>query len=447
MTYVAFIGFAMMILITYLLLKQKVSAMVAFTVIPIIAALLVGASSTQITKYIIDGLNLTVPISMIIIFSLPFFTLMDKAGVFDTIVKFILKHTKINAISVCIVTVIVAAIIELDGSVVSAYVITIPLMLPLYKKLKIDPKLLLFLCSAAMCVMFTTPWNARTLRASTVLKSIPNAPNVIFTKLLPLQIAYFIILIIFAVILAKMQMKKNSGIVDEGLTDSGLADSKLEIASDIEVSKKSEFARPKMFFPNVILVIAVVIGLTIFKVPNYFVFAMGLIIALFMNYRGIPLQNKVLKQCASEVFPTAPAILLSGVVVGVLQGSGMMAQMVTALLKIVPNVLGSWIYIIIALLSVPLMFIFTNDTWYYVLIPIVAGICAKFGVPTEVVVLTLMMNVGAMLSPVAQPQIYLACEMADNTELSDYIKFSFAPFWMLSIIWTVLGIVFGILIK
>ena len=90
------------------------------------------------------------------------------------------------------------------------------------------------------------------------------------------------------------------------------------------------------------------------------------------------------------------------------------------------------------------MLIFTNDIWQYALVPIVAGVSAKYGVPNEVVVLTLLMNMGAMVSPVAQPQIYLACDLADGTELADYVKFSFVPLWILTIVWIVAGYAIGI---
>ncbi|MFR8331589.1 MAG: hypothetical protein ACLU9S_03750 [Oscillospiraceae bacterium] len=52
------------------------------------------------------------------------------------------------------ITVLVFLITEIDGSVTSTYLVTVPMMLPLYKKLKIDPKVLLFLCSATMCALF-----------------------------------------------------------------------------------------------------------------------------------------------------------------------------------------------------------------------------------------------------------------------------------------------------
>ncbi|MDS0528188.1 SLC13 family permease [Clostridium sp. SHJSY1] len=436
MTYTAFIGFTMMIIITYLLLKKKVSTLLAFGVVPIIGAILIGSSLNDIAKYVTKGLDMTLSLTMIMLFSLPYFKLMDDTGLFNTIVKWLLKHTKLQPITLAIISVIIPTIIEIDGSVISAYVITIPLLLPLYKKLKMDPKVLLFLCSAGMCFDYILPWNARTLRGASLLKSIDNAPNFIFSKLIPIQIAYLVVLIMLAIILAKIQMKKGAGLAEGELDNSDLE----------EAFKETELSRPKMFLPNLILTILVVVGLIVVKVPNYFMFALGLVLALAMNYRDLKLQNKLLSKYAAELYPTAPAVLLSGVVVGVLQESGMMDQMVNVLVNIIPTGLGAWVYIIIALIGAPLMFVFTNDTWYYALIPIIAGICNKFGVPTEFVVLALMMNIGAMVSPVAQPQIYLACDLADHTELADFVRFAFPLFWILTVIWVVLGMVLRIFV-
>ena len=122
----------------------------------------------------------------------------------------------------------------------------------------------------------------------------------------------------------------------------------------------------------------------------------------------------------------------------------MMDAMVQFLINIIPGFMGPWLYLIMAVLSAPLMLIFTNDIWQYALVPIVAGVSAQYGIPNEVVVLTLLMNMGAMVSPVAQPQIYLACDLADGTELADYVKFSFVPLWILTILWIAAGYIMGI---
>ncbi len=431
MSYTAIVGFVMMILITTLLLKKKVSTLFAFTIIPIVGAFLVGASVKDVCDYVNVGLDKTRDLMFIIFFSLPYFSVMSEAGLFDTIVEFLLKKTKLSVTVICVITVLISLITEIDGSVTSTYLVTIPMLLPLYKKLKIDPKVLLLLCSATMCALFVTPWNGRTLRAATLLTGIDNPQNYIFTQLFPLMLFYIAACIVLAVILARSQMKKGAGLVDDGVA--------------VEISMgNSELRRPKLFWFNLLLTVGIIVGLSVIPCPDYFVFALGLIIALTVNYPDLKLQGELLKKYSKEMYSTACAVFLSGVVVGVLSESGMMDAMVNFLIQIIPGALGPWVYLIIAVFSAPLMLIFTNDIWQYALVPIVAGVSAKYGIANEIVVLTLLMNMGAMVSPVAQPQIYLACDLADGTELADYVKFSFGPLWILTIIWIVAGYAIGI---
>lgn len=431
MSYTAIIGFAMMILITTLLLKKKVSTLFAFTIIPIIGAFLIGASIPEICGYINSGLGKTRDLMFIIFFSLPYFSVMSEAGLFDIMVEFLLKHTRLSVTVICIITVLVSLITEIDGSVTSTYLVTIPMMLPLYKKLKIDPKVLLLLCSATMCALFVTPWNGRTLRAATLLEGIESPQNYIFMKMLPMMLIYIALCIVLAVILARIQIKKGAG----------------KASADVDTQtmmQASELKRPKLFWFNLIWTVLLIIGLSVVPCPDYFVFAIGLIVALSVNYPDLKLQGSLLKKYSQEMYSTACAVFLSGVVVGVLSESGMMDAMVDFLIRIIPGTMGPWVYLIIALFSTPLMLIFTNDIWQYALVPIVAGVSSKFGIPNEIVVLTLLMNMGAMISPVAQPQIYLACDLADGTELADYVKFSFVPLWILSVLWVVIGHCIGV---
>ncbi len=435
MSYVAFIGFAMMILITVLLLKKKVSTLFSFSIIPVVGAILVGAGPTQIGKYIVSGVAKTSDITLLMLFSLPYFTLMSDAGLFDNIVKKILKRTKLSAPLLCVLTVIIAMIAELDGSVTSVFLITIPLMLPLYKKYHMDARILVFLTAISILIMCNTPWNPRVLRSASLMSGTPNAGGYIFTHIFPLQVVAVVILLAAAVTFGIKQKKNSNG------------DEEVSSESVINMMEETELSRPKLFYADLLLTVSVIAALCIFpNIPSYFVFAVGLTLALVINYPDLGLQNKLLKKYASSLFPVAPAILLSGVVVGVLQSSGMLDEMVKVLVKIIPSALGSWIYIILALLSTPLMLIFTNDTWYYALIPIVVALESKYGVPANVVILTMFMNFGAMISPVAQPQIYIATELADGMELSDYVKFTVWKLWGLNVIWVAAGCLLGIFI-
>ena len=102
MSFAAFVGFAMMILITTLLLKKKVSTLFAFTIIPIIGAFLLGANVKEVCDYVKFGLGKTRDLMFIIFFSLPYFSLMNEVGLFDTMVEFLLKRTKLSVTIVMI---------------------------------------------------------------------------------------------------------------------------------------------------------------------------------------------------------------------------------------------------------------------------------------------------------------------------------------------------------
>ena len=431
MSYPAIVGFVMMILITVLLLKKTVSPIFAFTVIPIVGAFLVGSSVAEVCSYVETGLGKTMELMFIIFFSLPYFALMNDAGLFNRLVEILLKKTKLSVVTVCVITVLVSLITEIDGSVTSTYLVTVPMMLPLYKKLKIDPKVLLFLCSATMCALFVLPWNARNLRAATLLEGIDSPNNYIFSKMMPLMLIYIAMCIVAAVLMAKWQMKKGAGVVDG------------ESTSEVHM-EYSELARPKLFWFNLLLTVALIVGLTVVPCPDYFIFAGGLVIAMAVNYPDQKLQGELMKSYGKQMYSTACAIFLSGVVVGVLSESPMMDAMVDFLIGLIPTAMGPWMYLIIAVFSFPLMLIFTNDIWQFSIVPIVAALSTQYGVANEVVVMALLMNMGAMISPVAQPQLYLACDLGDKTELADYVKFSFKPLWVMNILWLVFGWALGI---
>ena len=432
MSYIGFIEFLMIVLIIIVSVKKKISTLFAFTIIPIIGAFLVGASVSEVCGYVKKGLGLTLEITMIMFFSLPYFSLMNETGLFDDMVRKLMKGRKLTPTMLCIITVLVSCITELDGSVTSTFMITIPLLLPLYKKLKINPKVLVFLCTISMVIMFNTPWNARVLRAASLLPEVTNPANFVFLKILPLQAILAIVMLITAYMIGKKFEKNNLNLENVSSNE-----------GDTEhVLSKSELNRPHLFWFNLGLTAVLIVLMSILPIPSYFIFALGLIIGMMVNYRDLNLQNKLLSKYAAALFPTAPAVLLSGVVAGVLQESGMLAEMVKSLTLIIPPVLGPYIHIIIGFLAVPLMLIFTNDTWYYAFVPIIAAVAENYGVAREMVILTLMMNMGAMISPVAQPQLYLACDLAE-ADLADHIRYSFVPLVIINSIWMLSGMLLG----
>ena len=155
---VAAVGFLMIIAIVILLLKGKMSPIVVLAVIPSIAALLLGHGPIEIAGMIKNGVSTTTSNGILFIFSVIYFGVLSDTGLFDIIVNFLVKLAGSNVIAVTVATAVIATIAHLDGTTATTVLITIPALYPVYKRMKIDPKILLCLTGACMGVMNLLPW-------------------------------------------------------------------------------------------------------------------------------------------------------------------------------------------------------------------------------------------------------------------------------------------------
>lgn len=81
----------MIICIVALLLKGKMSPIVVLTVIPAVAALILGHGPVEIADFIKEGVKTTTNNGILFIFSVIYFGVMSDTGMFDVIVNFMVK--------------------------------------------------------------------------------------------------------------------------------------------------------------------------------------------------------------------------------------------------------------------------------------------------------------------------------------------------------------------
>ncbi len=124
----------------------------------------------DIMGFIADGIKTTTSNGILFIFSVIYFGVLSDTGLFDVIVGWLVKRAGNNVIAVTVVTALIATIAHLDGTTAVTVLITIPAMYPVYKKMKIDPRILLCITGACMGVMNLLPWGGPTARAATVLQ-------------------------------------------------------------------------------------------------------------------------------------------------------------------------------------------------------------------------------------------------------------------------------------
>lgn len=442
-TMLAILGFATIIMIIVLLLRNVTVPALAFIgVSTVTAAILVATGTFTITEmgdFISAGVAGVHSTAALFIFSVLFFGIMTDAGMFDRIINALMKKVGSNVVGVAMMTCIIAMIGHLDGGGASTFLITIPAMLPVYKRLKMRPTTLLLICVTAMGVMNLLPWGGPTMRSATVLGIDPNE---LWMQLLPMQVVGIVIALATAFIWGNIEKKRGAGASSENTENVAGA---VEESAEEAASELGDLARPKLFWFNIVLTLVVIVCLIFLKVPSYFVFMIGCAVALFVNYPGAKLQNKIIKSHSGPALMMASTILAAGVFLGVLEESEIMVHMANVLAGFIPQSMGRFLPLIIGVLSVPLTLMFCTDSYFFGLLPVLIGIGDAFGVnPAHTAIaMVVCRNCATFISPVV-PATFLGVGLA-GVEIKDHIKTSFLWIWGVSIICLIAGTVLGVL--
>lgn len=437
----AVLGFATIIMIIVLLLRNVTVPALAFVGVSTVTSLILVATGTftveEMGDFIASGVSGVHSTAALFIFSVLFFGIMTDVGMFDRIINALMKRVGSNVVGVALMTCIIAMIGHLDGGGASTFLITIPAMLPVYKRLNMRPTTLLLICVTAMGVMNLLPWGGPTMRTATVLGVDPNE---LWRQILPMQVVGIVIALATAVFWGFVEKKRGAGAgagVQEA-ADEETADETAEVPAN-------ELARPKLFAFNAILTLVVIVCLVFVKVPSYYIFMIGCVIALLVNYPGAKLQNKIIKSHSGPALMMASTILAAGVFLGVLEETEIMNHMANVLATFIPQSMGRFLPLIIGVLSVPLTLLFCTDSYFFGLLPVLISIGNQFGVDPAhtAIAMVVCRNCATFISPVV-PATFLGVGLA-GVEIKDHIKASFFWIWGVSIVCLIAGIVLGVI--
>ena len=439
-TILALLGFATVIAVIVLLLRNVTVPALAFvSVSTITAAILVATGAftlDEMADFIKEGVKGVHGTAILFIFSVLFFGVMTDAGMFDKIIGALMKKVGNNVIGVALMTCLIAIIGHLDGGGASTFLITIPAMLPVYKRLHMRRETLLLICVTSMGVMNLLPWGGPTMRAASVLGV---ETNDLWSQIVPMQVVGLVLAVGTAIFWGFQEKKRIAKLGDAAVEDAGKYDD-----SDSE-EKNNELARPKNFIFNVILTLAVIIVLVMDIFPSYYVFMVGCALGILVNYRGKKLQNSIIKSHAASGLTMASTIMCAGVFLGVLSKSGIMEKMAIMMAGVIPASMGKFLPIIIGVLSVPLALLFDTDSYFYGLLPVLISVGNQFGVnPAHIAIaMVVCRNCATFISPVA-PATYLGIGLA-GVEIKDHIKYCFGWQWGVSLICLVAGLILGVI--
>ena len=429
----ALVGFLIIIVMMLLIFRSKALPAFCFAVLPIIGALICGFSLADISDFIGKGVGSTWQTAILFIFSVTYFGIMNDAGLFDMLVDGLVKKAGKNITLILIFTSIIAMIGHIDGAAATTYLITIPTMLPIYKKMHIRPTVLLLLCGAATGIMNLVPWGGPTIRAATTANVDATE---LWIKMIPMQIFGLVSLIGIAVYLGVVETKR--------LAKLGLVAAETE-ETDEEKSVDLSLKRPKLLWFNLIFTIVLIIALVQKWLPTYAVFMVGTIIVLAVNYPDPQLQQKRIQAHAPSSIMLTVTLLCAGIFLGVMTQTGMVLEMSKVLISALPVGLQRYLHYIVGALGAPLGMVLGPDPYYYGIMPIIGQIVEPFGVTLDTVGRAMLIgeNVGLSVSPVVPPT-FLAIGLA-GVDLKEHIKFSFLPLWALSVVMMLFAIIVGII--
>lgn len=420
----AFLGFAMIVVFMALIMAKKLSPFTSLILVPIAFGLLAGYGWDTL-KYAMDGIKSVASTFAMMTFAILYFGVMLTAGMFDPMVDRVVSWCKGDPLKVLVGTAVLAAFVSLDGDGTTTVMICCTAMIPIYNRLKIKKIYLANLIILQNCIMNLIPWGGPTARVMSVMNLdageilAPLVPGMALSAIYVIGVSYYL----------GLKERKRLGIVN--ITNS---------VNTVEISSEErEWKRPKLILFNLILTAAIIASLIMGLASSAILFGVGTAIALVVNYPVQKTQRKVISSLAPDMISVVMMVLGAGVLMGVLNGpeeAGMSNAIAQLLVSIIPESLGRYFAVIIAVISAPGTYLLNNDAFYYGVLPPLAATAQAYGfTDLQIGFAALMGQAFHFLSPLV-PFIYLLMDMTEIS-LAEYQGYIFK--WCIGIFVIFLG--------
>ncbi|MER6787209.1 citrate:proton symporter [Streptomyces sp. NPDC000658] len=455
------LGFAMIATFLVLIMLKKMSPIAALVLIPALFCVFVGKGA-KLGDYVLDGVTSLAPTAAMLMFAIVYFGVMIDVGLFDPIVRGILKFCKADPLRIVIGTALLAAIVSLDGDGSTTFMITVSAMYPLYKRLKMSLVVMTGVAAMANGVMNTLPWGGPTARAATALKL--DASD-IFVPMIPALAVGLLFVFVLAYVLGRRERTRLGVLtLDEVLVEGHVQEREKEKAEQTEtvlvgaggsgpgttpapsagsgaalalgddgdddggddgfqgLDPRRATLRPKLYWFNALLTVGLLTSMIMEWLPIPVLFLIGAALALTVNFPHIPDQKARLAAHADNVLNVSGMVFAAAVFTGVLQGTGMVDHMARWMVDVVPAGMGPHMALVTGVLSLPLTYFMSNDGFYFGVLPVLAEAGAAHGVtPLEMARASLVGQPLHMSSPLV-PAVYVLVGMA-KVEFGDHTRF------------------------
>ena len=293
----------------------------------------------------------------------------------------------------------------------------------------------MMVCTATITVMNLVPWGGVLNRQSITLAMDSNE---LWYMYLPLQICGLVCCVGLAVIMARVEVKRGAGKIDVAATQ--------EEETEVVDEAAAKLLRPKLLWYNVLLTVVVFVLLFTTKLPNYFIFMLGCVFALVVNFPDPKEQEARLAAHAPKAISLVATVLAAGVMVGILNNTGMIVAMAEFIINILPAALAKHLHLVFAFLGGFIGLAVSPDPLYYGILPVLIEVCGNYGIPATSVAIAF--GVGAdscftMAPVIASTYLGLA---VSGMSLKDVMKTNFLPHWIIGLIMIVFGCLIGTIV-
>ena len=420
------LGFAMIAVFMVLIMTKKLTPVLALIIVPTVFGLFAGAG-LGIGDMVLDSMKSMTSTAALLMFAIIYFGLMIDVGLFDPLVRFILRRFGNDPAKVVLGTAVLAAAVSLDGDGSTTFILTTAAMLPVYLRLKMSPVVLTCVAGLANGTMNILPWGGPTARAASALNL---SVSDVFVPMIPSLIAGLVVVFVFAWLLGLQERNRlravapeiwdSVGTFDGGTFDGGtgtgrsgfgrpgstpaggvpavgspatggssvavleriedLVDERDSAMADTALDPNRATLRPRLQWFNLGLTVAIMALLVADLVPLPFVFMVGSAIALLVNFPNLKDQSAQLVAHAPSIVAVVSMVMAAAVLTGVLNGTGMVKAMSEWLVAIIPSDMGPFMAVITGVLSIPMTFFMSNDAFYFGVLPVLSETAGHYGI-------------------------------------------------------------------
>ncbi|QPP06278.1 citrate transporter [Streptomyces bathyalis] len=412
----AALGFTTIGLFLLLTMTGRVSVLVALVLLPVLAGL-AGGFGGELGGMVLDGMSTVAPTGIMIAFAVLYFSLMVDAGLFDPLIRGILRVARGDPLRICVGTAVLTLCVALDGDGASTFLITVSALLPVYRRLGMRPLVLSGIICLGAGVMNMIPWGGPTVRAASALKVDVSE---IFVPVLPAMGAGIAWVLLASYLIGLRERKRLGSLAaSDGRAEGAGEDesdgtppedpgsgpsSKAGTATATADPATAAPARPRTWLTvfNLVLTLILLVALVLQLMPLPVLFVIGFAVALLVNHPRWEDQQALLDKHGKNVILVTTMIFAAGVLTGVLTGTKMLDEMAQALVSVIPSSMGGHLPGIVAVTGMPLSLALTPDAYYFGVLPVLSETAQGFGTdPAEIARAAILgqMTTGFPLSP------------------------------------------------